>query len=239
MVGHTVRNIVAAALALLALLLAAITVSAIISGVDGLLVIVVGATGCGAVLLGLIAAWLRSSSGPDYEPVLSSVRSRHRTGHKFRARAATREADPMPVPPPVMPIRPAAQPVVPEAGPRVAAHAPTPQKLPSATTSRTVPRPRDRNTPACDYTPPARVARTPGGRRFILGVGLLVLFTGVQDLRTGNAQLSARSREGANRVKEPFTYWTVVALKLGFAGALLSVVARDALLARRQRRSGG
>ena len=72
-----------------------------------------------------------------------------------------------------------------------------------------------------------------------MGVGLLVLFTGVQDLRTGNAQLSARSREGANRVKEPFTYWTVVALKLGFAGALLSVVARDALLARRQRRSGG
>jgi hypothetical protein len=238
MVGHTVRNTVAAALALLALLLAVVAVSAIISGVDGWLVIVVGVAGCGAVLLGLVAAWLRSSSGSDHEPVLSSVRSRHRTGHKFRARPATRAAEPMPVPPPVMPIQPAAQPLVPEAGLRVAAHAPTAQNLPTASTSRTVPRPRDRNMPVCDYTPPARVARTPGGRRFILGVGLLVLFTGVQDLRTGNAQLAPR-RKGAVRAEQPFAFWTVVALKLGFAGALLSVAARDALLARRQRQSGG
>jgi hypothetical protein len=233
-----VRNFVAAAVALLALLLAGVTFSAIVSGVDGLLVIVVGVAGGGAVLLGLLAAWLRSNSGSDHEPVLSSVRSRHRTGPKFRARPATRAAEPKPVPPPLPPIQPAAQPVVPEAGPRVAAHAPTPQNLPTARTSPTVPRPRDRNTPVCDYTPPARAARAPAKRRFILGVGLLVLFTGVQDIRTGNAQLAPR-RTGALRAEQPFSFWTVVALKLGFGGALLSVAARDAMAARRQRRSGG
>lgn len=211
--GPAVRNVVATLLALMALLLAAITVSAILSGVDGLLVVVVGAAGCGAVLLGVIAAWLRFSSGSDYTPVLSSVRSRQRTDHKIRARLATPAAEPKSVPPPLPPIQPAAP------------------------TSPTVPRPRAQDRPARDDTPPARAARTPGGRRFILGVGLVVVFTGIQDIRTGKAQLAPRG-EGASRAQQPLAFWTVVLLKLGFGGALVSVAVRDALLARRQRQSG-
>jgi hypothetical protein len=94
MVGHALTNVAAAALGFVALLLAGITVSAISSGVDGMMVIVVGATGWGAVVLGLIGAWLLSSSGPGYDSVLSSVRRRHRNGQNVRARPAIRAAEP-------------------------------------------------------------------------------------------------------------------------------------------------
>jgi hypothetical protein len=207
--GYAVRAIGAAVLALLALLLAGITFSAIVSGVDGLLVIVVGATGCGAVLFGLIAAWLWSRSGPEHGSVLSTVRSRHRTGAKIHARPASRVAQPMPTPP----VRPAAP------------------------TSPTVHRPRARNLPACDDTPPVRAPSTPGRRRTLLGVGLLILFSGIQDIRTGKAKLGPKG-PGTYRAKEPFSFWAIVALQLGVAGALLSVAAREAMAARRRRRDG-
>jgi hypothetical protein len=213
--GQTVRKVAAAVLALIALLLAAITVSAIISGADGMLVIVVGATGSGAVLLGLIAAWLWFGSRPDYEPVLSSVRSRHRTGHKFPARPATRAAEPMPAPPPVSQIQPAAP------------------------SSPTVRRLHARDLPVCDYTPPPpRAVRTPGQRRILLGLGLLILFSGVHDIRTGKAKLSPKGK-ATDRAQQPFAFWALVALQLGVAGALLSVAAREAMAARRQRGTGG
>lgn len=206
---NAVRSTAAAALALLALLLAGITFSAIISGVDGLLVIVVGATGCGAIVFGLIAAWLWFKSGPEQGSVLSPVRNRHRSGATFRARPATRAAQPKPTPP-----------------------------IQSATpTSPAVQRPRARDLPVCDYTPPVRAPSTPGRRRILLGVGLLILFSGVQTIRTGKAKFGPKG-PGTYRTKEPLAFWAIVALQVGVGGALLSVAAREAMAARRQRRAG-
>ena len=90
----------------------------------------------------------------------------------------------------------------------------------------------------CDYTPPARAARTSGQRRAFLGVGLLILFSGVHDIGTGKAKLGPRG-PGTDRAKQPFAFWAIVALQLGVACALLSVAAREAMAARRQRRAGG
>ncbi|KPF43320.1 hypothetical protein IP87_17325 [beta proteobacterium AAP121] len=88
MVGHALKIVAAAAPGFVALLLAGITVSAISSGVEGMMVILVGATGWGAVVLGLIAAWLLSNSGPGCDSVRSPIRRRHRNGQNVHARPA-------------------------------------------------------------------------------------------------------------------------------------------------------
>jgi hypothetical protein len=173
----------------------------------------------------------------DYAPVLSSVRSWHRTGQKSRA---------FPTPGRQSPCRRRHRErrSVRQRSrwlPRQVLGLLHLHRLRRPCRQRRPHRPfpgRALKTRRCATARRPRAARTRGQRRAFLGIGPFILFSCVHDIRTGKAKAGPRY-SGTCRAKQTWAFWTIVALQFGIAGALLAVAAREATAARRQRRASG